>query len=77
MHACADDPQSLQRQARAFRWSLLAVAVTLAAVLAIRLLTPSSAVGAGAVERITSLDLVTGAPIAAGLLLAVYGLWRS
>ncbi len=77
MHACADDPQSLQRQARALRWALLAVAVTMAAVLAIRLFTPSSAADALAVERLASHILVTGAPIAAGLLLAVFGLWRS
>ena len=73
MHACANDP----RQARAFRWALLAVAVTMAAVLAVRLLTPSSAVDALAVERLTSQTLASGAPIVAGLLLGVFSLWRS
>ena len=77
MQACADDPQTLRARTRVLRWSILTTAAAWGVLLAARLLTPTGAASALALERFAGQALVVAAPVAGGFVLAWQLRWRS
>jgi hypothetical protein len=62
---------------RTLRWTLLVVAGSGAGLLLARALTPCTATGTLALERLAEQALTLAAPVAGGLVLGSLSLWRS